>query len=655
MTPLRFVLLMAWLVGLAAPAVFAQPTADAIVIRGRVAASESRWDATSTLHTYITIDVTRVVLGSGVPDRIVIKQLGGELGGIGLWIAGQASFAADEDVLLELAARPIDGSLYTSGLAQGKWRLETDAASGVTVAVRRTDGGADERRPLAELELALASGRRPLSSYAPAPPEYSAPMRQVGPLFAYLPTDGGYPARWHEVDSAQQLFVDRAPIPGTWAHALPSHASSALALWAASGMELDLREGVSNLSAAACPASFSGNGRISVAFNDPCGAVSDWVIGGGYYTTGDLRTVNGVTFQKFLQGFVVLNDSGVQSTSAGCFQDAIAHGLGHALGLGHSDSTTAIMQAAPPSNCASGPRGLGADDTAGITAIYEGIPSGANPPNTPTAFTATSQLSTVVMNWTPASTGGQAQRFLIDAGTAPGTYNLGGLTVTAPATSTAVGNVPPGTYYVRLRAQNALGTSAPTPERAVTVGACAAPGPPASFTGSSNDQTVTLQWTPPTTGVAQGYQVVAGSAPGLANLAVLPFPGTVTSTTQVAPYGTYYVRVLATNVCGTSAPSQEITLVVQPCAAAPANPTGLTRSVSGGIVTLGWSAAAGATSYTIVAGSATGGSNLAVFATGTAATSLVTPAPAGTYYVRVIATNACGQSGASNEVTVVVP
>ena len=57
----------------------------------------------------------------------------------------------------------------------------------------------------------------------------------------------------------------------------------------------------------------------------------------------------------------------------------------------------------------------------------------------------------------------------------------------------------------------------------------------------------------------------------------------------------------------------------------------------------------------MVAGSVAGGSNIVVYPTGSTATSLAAPAPSGTYFVRVIATNACGQSGASNEVTVVVP
>ena len=662
---LRVFLVLACLAASASAAV--AQSAPSLVVRGRVAGAESRWDATNVLYTYVTIDVTRVVLGSGVPARLVVKQLGGESGGIGLWIAGQATFAADEDVLLELVARPGDGTLLTEGLGHGKWRVETDAVTGAETAVQTIDRGSETRVAYDALALQLASGRMPLSNFAAAPAEYSAPIRGASAAFSYLPTDcpSSWPAnqpcpapRWHEVDANQPVFVDRPSFPVTWTHASSQHVSDAIGLWSASGMQLDLRVGNSTLAPGDCPAlSFTANGRISLAFNDPCANnVNDWVIGGGYYTTGDLRTVNGVTFQKFLQGFVVLNDSGPQTSSPGCFQDAITHGLGHALGLGHSGQD-AIMSAAPPPNCATASRGLSSDDRNAVTSIYQGIPSGGNPPNTPTAFTVTSSLSTVIMNWTPATTGGQVQRFLIDAGTAPGNYNLGTLVVNAPATSFAAGPAGVGLYYLRLRAQNALGTSAPTPETSVNVGNCTAPPAPASFTATSNDTFVNLQWTPPASGVVQGYQVVAGTAPGLANLAILPYPSTVTSLGAPVAYGTYYVRVHATNVCGISPPSNEVTLVVQPCAAPPTAPIGLVGSQSAGIVTLAWTAPSGVppTSYTIVAGSAPGASDILVYATGTTATGLAAPAPRGTYYVRVIATNACGQSNASNEVAVVVP
>ncbi len=54
-------------------------------------------------------------------------------------------------------------------------------------------------------------------------------------------------------------------------------------------------------------------------------------------------------------------------------------------------------------------------------------------------------------------------------------------------------------------------------------------------------------------------------------------------------------------------------------------------------------------------GSQTGGSDVLVLPTGTTATSIGASAPPGTYYARVLAQNACGMSGASNEIVVVVP
>ncbi len=625
-----------------------------LVVSGKVTGLESRWDGqSSTIHTYVALDVARVLLGTNVPPRLVLEQLGGEVGGIGMWVAEQAAFRVGEDVLVVLTASPGAGSLHTVGLGRGKWTLDTIAAGGAAAGPVPSPGRASPTISIVEAERLLASSpRQPLLTYHATPPEYATFSRQ-SPAFAYLPTDGGYPARWHEVDERAPVSVDLSPLPVTWAHASLATATAAINLWRGSGMDLDLRQG--GTFSGPCSANFTGNGRIAVSYNDPCGGVADWVVGGGYYTTGDLRTVNGTTFQKFIQGFVILDNTGPQSTSTACFQDAVTHGLGHALGLGHTTSSGAIMQAGP--NCGSSPAGLGADDISGIIAIYSGIASGPFPPAAPTNFSVTAALSNVTLSWTAAATGGPAQRYLVDAGTQPGVYNLGSTTFPASTTSTSVGGVPVGTYYLRVRAQNAIGTSPATPERSVTVGACTPPNRPGTLTGSAADTLVNLGWSAPSTGVTQGYQLAVGTAPGLANLGAQNYPASVTALSGPAPYGTYYVRVLATNVCGVSPPSNEITLVVQACASAPQAPTGLAIAKNGTFLTITWNAPAGTppTGYTLVVGSAPGLSDLAVLPTGNTSTRLAGNAPAGSYYVRVIAQNACGMSGPSNEFFVAVP
>ena len=104
------------------------------------------------------------------------------------------------------------------------------------------------------------------------------------------------------------------------------------------------------------------------------------------------------------------------------------------------------------------------------------------------------------------------------------------------------------------------------------------------------------------------------------------------------------------------AASSEVIATVPPTSTPPAAPGTLAASVSGGVVTLSWGAAAGnATSYVIEAGTAAGLTNIGALPTGNLDTSWSVPAPAGTYFVRVRAANAFGLSPATNEVTVVVP
>jgi hypothetical protein len=164
--------------------------------------------------------------------------------------------------------------------------------------------------------------------------------------------------------------------------------------------------------------------------------------------------------------------------------------------------------------------------------------------------------STVTLSWSvPFGTTG----IRLEAGTAPGLSNAVS-TVIGPIGSYTATNVPPGTYYARVRAIDATGESAPSNEVIVAVGgssACVmAPGAPQLALPIVAGNTVILTWTPAATGCTPtGYILLAGSAPGLSNLAVVPTPGL--SLFASAPNGTYYVRVVAQNAAGVSGPSNE--------------------------------------------------------------------------------------------------
>jgi hypothetical protein len=196
--------------------------------------------------------------------------------------------------------------------------------------------------------------------------------------------------------------------------------------------------------------------------------------------------------------------------------------------------------------------------------------------------------------------------------------------------------------------------------RAVGAAATAASAPTNLLSSSSGD-TVTLTWGAPASGDAvTSYIIEAGSAPGLANLANVPTnsSGTAFSASGIGG-GTYYVRVRAQNTGGTSAASNESILVVGStgCVTAPNAAANLATTVSGSTVTLTWSPPAGGcapSSYVLQAGSSAGSSDLANANVGAATSYVAGGVGAGTYYIRVRAMNAYGQSGGSNEVVIVV-
>jgi hypothetical protein len=189
-----------------------------------------------------------------------------------------------------------------------------------------------------------------------------------------------------------------------------------------------------------------------------------------------------------------------------------------------------------------------------------------------------------------------------------------------------------------------------------TTSAPGAPGPPLQLTSSVAGSTVTLDWAPPGTGSAPtAYVVEAGSAPGLADLASISSPTPHFVASDVWP-GVYFVRVRGMNAAGTGPASNEtIAAVGSGAVSAVGAATNAVASIAGRDVTLGWSAASGASSYIVEAGSAPGLADLAVFNTGSTATSFFAPnVTPGVYYVRIRGANAAGAGSASNEVVVTV-
>jgi Fibronectin type III domain len=89
-------------------------------------------------------------------------------------------------------------------------------------------------------------------------------------------------------------------------------------------------------------------------------------------------------------------------------------------------------------------------------------------PGAPTGLMLLSLIGgTVTLGWTPAD--GHPSSYVVEAGSAPGLANLANSDLGFTILLTATG-VTPGTYYVRVRARNACGTSLPSNEVVVVVG-----------------------------------------------------------------------------------------------------------------------------------------------------------------------------------------
>lgn len=527
-------------------------------VEGQVVASTAQWDADAgAIYTLVTIAVDRSWGLDGPPPVVVLKQLGGVVGATALVVGGQASFEIGETVLVFLDVRPRDLTLSVAGLEQGKWTSSPGATR--TRAARWSRGGdgvargAPESRLTVDLEALAAltgtrvraTGARLTADAASAPVAPTAAVSVPG-------SSTSPPGRWHEADDGTPVFIDpqREGHPQFHGGGLAQLANAA-ALWSAAG-SLRLQPGVSR-----GPRCFTNaepfDGRISIAYQDPCDEIADTsptlAIAGAYFSAIDTRLIGGVAFWKLTKGMVVTDAPAAKfaSLSVGCYEELLAHELGHAIGFDHATAGRAVMLPSLSTGCwsrtVSSP--LGAPDLAAMAASY---PTGAGPiPMTPTGLVAAVVGSTVTIQWSDADNAGAS--YEMHVGSRPGSSDLA--VVSVASTSITVPNVPSAVYYVRLAAHTPAGTSAPTADLAVTVA------------GSSRSRlpAVHLAWLPDAADTTpSAYLVRVGCRPGAIDYE-LPAP-TPSLTVPAVGAGVYLVRIVSLRQSGLGPLTPEMTVVV---------------------------------------------------------------------------------------------
>jgi hypothetical protein len=280
-------------------------------------------------------------------------------------------------------------------------------------------------------------------------------------------------------------------------------------------------------------------------------------------------------------------------------------------------------------------------------------------PGAPTNLHTFTNGSIVGIEWGPPLNGAEPRFYVLEAGTSPGASDITAGVPIGSDTSYDVNGVPPGTYYLRVRAVSAGGIGPASDEVELVVGpsSCVArPEPPTDLEAIVTGGIVTITWTESVTPGVTGYRVL-GNPFGIDAPFSTLVPAGTTTVSAPAPRGVFVVRVRALSACGASAASNEVLIGVGGAELPPGEPDDLTAVVNGSAVTFSWMAPATggpAGAYILEAGSGPGLSDLARVPVN--GTSLTAPnVAAGTYFVRVRAVNNAGMGDASSEIQVVVP
>jgi hypothetical protein len=151
--------------------------------------------------------------------------------------------------------------------------------------------------------------------------------------------------------------------------------------------------------------------------------------------------------------------------------------------------------------------------------------------------------------------GEETTRYVLNAGTASGMANLA--TIDAGLnTSLVVNGVPPGQYFVTVRALNHGGASVPSDEVPVTV----TPPVPTLHLPVVNGSSVAQSWS--VGGLGTTYTLLARTSPAGPVTINAPLGGRTGLTVPGVASGTYYVSVIAQAGGQTSAESNQVVVTV---------------------------------------------------------------------------------------------
>ena len=451
------------------------------IVKGTVRSVISAWDDTQTMiWTYVEVRSESVIKGDLTARTIVLKQAGGFDGQTGIHVFGQPNFYAGQEVLLFLNTAP-DGSLHVAHTFMGLYSVTADKSSGVRMVTRSYDvKGVDilarnDNEPVTDrasynnfirkveetlntqaARVEQIDSERANQPVLTEPAEYRRKKKETRGIFPNFTFMGGG-VRWMEADSGQAITFNVNPSSAPIAGGASAELGRAMAAWGNSGAGIRLQMGGQTGSCGIVADSLN-----TISFGDCLGQLDPPVGCSGVVGQTSVRwfntprIINGRSFNPLAEADVVFND-GIDCFlgNSANMAEVACHELGHAIGLGHSADSSAMMFATAHGHGRDAT--LGNDDREGAQTIYPSSSGGGGGGSTPVAITSFSMPDGIVNRFyrvdLTATGGTPPYRWSFAGGSIPPGLNL--------STSGVLDGTPirTGTYSFSLQVLDSAGGS----------------------------------------------------------------------------------------------------------------------------------------------------------------------------------------------------
>jgi hypothetical protein len=376
------------------------------VVHGRVIAKRTTRGGPQgrMIYTVTTLQILEDLTGID-GSTVEVWELGGAVGDEYLYVGGAVEFRVGEEVLVCLERGP--QGLRTVAMAFSKFDVLPDVNGERRLRRNLRDtlvvGGAVARDPfLSELrELAVRRTGRPSRRGLALPAGQE--LQAVEQPFTLL--GGSTPFRWVQADSGTPVtwYINTSAASPLTSGDTATELQTALSAWTSPvSASIVLQYGGTTFQADA-DGPFTGlaSAHGVITFEDPNNQISGSVLAiGGGSAGGSGGTVNGTTFYAFTRGYVMFQNAADLSASfrqPPNFTRVLIHEIGHAIGLGHTQTDGSVANATSnimyPSCCGSStplPPSIGPDDLAGLTFVYPSVASSCTYSINPTSAFATS-------------------------------------------------------------------------------------------------------------------------------------------------------------------------------------------------------------------------------------------------------------------------